>query len=264
MKLSSTKMIGKVDGHIGWMIFNNPEKRNAISHEMRVAALEILEHFASNDQVRVVMMKGAGGKAFVSGADISQFDPGEKGEAQRRHEAETSLALRRAHTQFAKPVIAVIEGYCLGGGVLAAMSADIRIAADNAVFGIPAARLGIAYPVDGVRRLVDLVGPAKAKEILFTGSRFDAAEALRIGLINTMAPRPELEARARELAETICENAPLSIRASKITVDQCLLERDQRDEAACRAAIETCANSADFAEGRKAFAEKRQPVFTGN
>lgn len=264
MNLSSSKMIGNVEGHIGWMIFNNPEKRNAISHEMRVAALEILEHFANNDQVRVVMMKGAGGKAFVSGADISQFDPGEKGEAQRRHEAETSLALRRAHTQFSKPVVAVIEGYCLGGGVLAAMMADIRIASDDAIFGIPAARLGIGYPADGVRRLVDLVGPAKAKEILFTGGRFDAGEALRIGLINTMVPRLELENRARDFAAVISDNAPLSIRAAKVTVDQILLDESQRDDAAVSEAIARCANSADFAEGRKAFAQKRRPAFTGN
>ncbi len=263
MKLSTSKMIAEIDGHIGWMIFNNPEKRNAISHEMRAGALEILDAFEKDDSVRVVILKGAGDHAFISGADINQFEKGERGEEQRRQQGETSEKLRLRYDQYPKPIVAMIHGYCLGGGLLTAMATDIRIASDDAQFGIPAARLGVAYPMYGTRKLIDLVGPAKAKEILFTANRLNAAEAHRIGLINQIVPRAGLESAVRKLAATLCDNAPLSIRAAKIMIDEIMKDESVRDRAACEAALATCMKSADFIEGRRAFTEKRRPVFKG-
>ena len=156
MQLSTDKMIARKDSGIGWVIFNNPQKRNAISHEMRVALLDIFDAYDADDDVRVIVLKGAGDKAFVSGADISQFDEGDR----EIKEAVSRKAWGR-YGQSPKPVIAMIHGYCLGGGLLIALNADLRIAADDAQFGVPAAKLGIAYPYDGVRKLVDSVGPIK-------------------------------------------------------------------------------------------------------
>lgn len=260
---SSPRMIGKVENGIGWLIFNNPEKRNAISHDMRVASIEIMDSFAANDEVRAVMMRGAGGKAFISGADISQFEPGEKGESQRWHESQIGERFRQALEDFPKPLIAVIEGYCLGGGLMVAMTADVRIASSDSQFSIPAARLGIAYPVDGVRNLVNLVGPAKAREILLIGKRFDANEALRCGLINQVYEREAMQGEVEALAASLRENAPLSMRATRIVINELLKDETQRSLEKCEDAIRLCYESHDFAEGRKAFAEKRQPVFRG-
>lgn len=263
MKLSTDKMLAEVDGHIGWMIFNNPEKRNALSHEMRAAALEILDAFEKDDRVRVVILRGSGEQAFISGADINQFEKGEKGEEQRRQQASISDELRQRYDHYSKPVIAMIHGYCLGGGLLAAMAVDMRIASEEAQFGIPAGRLGIAYPMYGIRKLVDLVGPAKAKEILFSANRINAAEALRIGLVNQVVPRAELENTVRKLAASICDNAPLSIRAAKVMIDEIMKDESLRDHEACDRAHDACMKSSDFVEGRRAFAEKRKPVFAG-
>ena len=263
MNLSTDKMLAEVDGHIGWMIFNNPQKRNAISHEMRAASLQILQAFENESNVRVVILKGAGEHAFISGADINQFEKGERGEEQRRQQEETSENLRLCYDNYSKPIVSMIHGYCLGGGVLTAMATDIRIASDDAQFGIPAARLGVAYPVYGTRKLIDLVGPAKTKEILFTANRFNAAEAHRIGLINQVVPRAELENTVRKLAATLCDNAPLSIRAAKLMIDEIMKDESVRNKTSCDAVLAACMGSADFVEGRRAFAEKRRPVFQG-
>lgn len=263
MQSSSPRLIAKVENGIGWLIFNNPEKHNAITYDMRVATIEILEQFTANDDVRAVMMRGAGGKAFISGADISQFDAREKAEGQRWDASELGEAFRRAFAEFPKPLIAVIEGYCLGGGLLVAMTADFRIASSDSQFGIPAARLGIAYPVDGVRNLINLVGPAKAREILLIGKRFGADEALRCGLINQVYEREAMQGEVDALAASLRENAPLSMRATRIVINELLKDESQRSLDACEDAIRLCYESQDFAEGRKAFAEKRQPVFRG-
>lgn len=261
MKLSTHKMIAEVDGHIGWMIFNNPEKRNAFDHEMRAVALEILKAFEHDERVRVVILRGAGEHAFISGADISQFDKSQNAEAQRPQNI--SDELRQCYDHYSKPIIAMIHGYCLGGGLLTAMAVDMRIASEDAQFGIPAGRLGIAYPLYGVRKLTQLVGPAKAKEILFTANRIDAREAHRIGLVNQVVPRSELETTVRAIAQAMCENAPLSIRASKVMIDELMKDAGERDVAACEAVQAACTQSEDFREGRKAFAEKRKPQFAG-
>lgn len=263
MKLSTDKMLARKDGHIGWMTFNNPEKRNAQSHEMRVAVLQILQDFEADDDIRVIVMHGAGDKAFVSGADISQFEKRADDAAMKAEHERVSQAVAALYDSLQKPLIAMIQGYCLGGGLQTALSADIRIASDDAQFGIPAGRLGVAYQWWGIRKVVDAVGPAKAKEILFTARRFSAQEALGMGLVNQVAPKAELEATVRKLAAMIADNAPLSLRGSKLMIDQAMKDPGERDMAAVNAARERAMSSEDFKEGRRAFLEKRKPVWRG-
>ena len=263
IKLSTDRMIAEKDGPIGWMIFNNPERRNAVSHEMRLAIMEILDDFSHDDSVRVVVMKGAGDKAFVSGADISQFEKTRATPKDRKHYGAISQQVQDRYAALEKPLIAMIHGYCLGGGLRTALNADIRIASDDAEFGVPAGRLGIAYDFDSVRKLVEAVGQSRAKAILLTARRYSAEEALQMGLVNQVVPRAELEHAVRGVALTIADNAPLSIRASKATVAQVVKDAQDRDMARCVAMIEACFTSEDYVEGRRAFMEKRKPVFKG-
>jgi enoyl-CoA hydratase len=263
MKLNTDKMLAEKSDGIGWMTFNNPARRNATSLEMWEAIDVILNDFEADDSVRVVVMKGAGGKAFVSGADISEFkEKRNDAEAAERY-AQASDGAKYLMGNLKKPLIAQINGYCLGGGLAVAMSADMRFAADDAQLGVPAARLGIAYNFDALRRMVDLVGPAMANEIMFTARRIKADEALRIGLVNRVVPVDELESTVREVATTISRNAPLSVNASKVTIKQVLKDESQRDIDMLARISEECFNSSDYQEGRTAFMEKREPVFTG-
>ena len=263
MKLNTDKMIAEKDGSIGWMIFNNPERRNAMSLEMWEAVGTILTDFENDESIRVVAMKGAGDKAFVSGADISQFEEKRASAAAAEEYSRVSDGARAKLGTLQKPLIAMIRGFCMGGGLGVAMKADIRIASEDSQFGIPAAKLGIAYSFDALRALVHLVGPSFAKEILFTGRRLTSEEALRIGLINRLVPVDALEATVREYAATIAENAPLSIRASKVTVDQVVRDPSERDPDLVRQVERACFDSQDYAEGRRAFMEKRKPAFAG-
>ncbi len=263
MQLSTSHMIGEKDGVIGWMTFNNPERHNAISYEMRQAILEILADFERDSAVRVIVLKGAGERAFVSGSDISQFDKRRATPDQQQEYSAMSQRVQAAYEALTKPLVAMIRGYCLGGGLATALNADIRIAAEDAQFGIPAGRLGIAYNPDGVKRLVDLVGPSRTKEILFTAKRFSAVEAYDMGLINKVVPTGQLEATVRELAETIAANAPLSLHASKILVDEAVKDLEDRNLELCNSAVQTCMQSEDYKEGRTAFMEKRKPVWKG-
>ncbi|MBS0558886.1 MAG: enoyl-CoA hydratase/isomerase family protein [Proteobacteria bacterium] len=257
------KMLAAVDDGVGLIIFNQPEKRNAMSVGMWAGLGEILDEFQEDPSVRVVILTGAGPKAFVSGADISQFEKQRaNADAQQEYDRLTSAG-RAKLAAFPKPVIARIRGFCLGGGLGIALQADIRIAAQDSQFGIPAARLGIAYGFDMVKKLVDLVGPSQARLILYTGTRFDAAEAQRIGLVNRMVPDEELSDTVLEIARTIADNAPLSIAAHKVAVDNVVKDAADRDMARVKAMIDACFDSADYREGRTAFMEKRSPVFRG-
>jgi enoyl-CoA hydratase/carnithine racemase len=257
------KMLAARRDGIGVVTFNQPSKHNAVSVEMWGGLSEILDEFAADDSVRVVVLTGAGKRAFVSGADISQFEKQRSNaDAQRAYDEQTSIG-REKLSSFPKPTIASIRGYCLGGGLAIAMQTDLRIAASDSQFGIPAARLGIAYGFDGLRRLVSLVGPAHARMILYTGERIDAAEAARIGLINCVVEPDELESNVYNLAQTISGNAPLSIAASRMAIDQVLQDPDQRDSAALARATAACFDSEDYREGRAAFLEKRKPAFKG-
>ncbi|HXF54349.1 MAG TPA: enoyl-CoA hydratase [Hyphomicrobiaceae bacterium] len=263
IKLSTDKMLAEKDGPIGWMIFNNPARRNAVSHEMRLAVMEILDDFSQDDSIRVIVMKGAGDKAFVSGADISQFEGTRVTPQDRKHYGAISRKVQERYATLEKPLIAMIQGFCLGGGLRTALNADIRIASHDAQFGVPAGRLGIAYDFDSVRKLVEAVGQSRAKEILLTARRYGAEEALRMGLVNQVVPRAELESTVRRTALTIAENAPLSARAAKVVVAEIAKDPQERDLGRCAEAIEACFASQDYAEGRRAFMAKRKPVFTG-
>lgn len=264
MNLSPTeRMIARKDGAIGWMIFNNPARRNAVSLDMWEAIPVILEEFEKDPAIRVIVLTGAGERAFVSGADISEFE-------QRRSTAETirhydAVADRANNALYraSKPTVAMIRGWCVGGGVAVAITCDVRIAAEDARFGIPAARLGLGYKMAGVRRLMDLVGPAATKDIFFTARHYAAADALRIGLVNEVVPTAELEAYVRRYAGMIAENAPLTIAAVKRTVAELLVDPERRDTDAVAAMIEACFASDDYREGRTAFMEKRPPRFRG-
>ena len=265
---ASGKMLGgrlpiSAAGSVGLLVFNQPEKRNAMSVEMWDGMVEILEDFAADDAVRCVIMTGAGDKAFVSGADISQFDKQRSNADAQQEYNRLTTAGREKLANFPKPVIGRIRGFCMGGGLGIAMQADIRLSADDGQFGIPAARLSIAYGFDMVRKLTDLVGPAHARMILYSGQRFEAKEAERMGLVNKVVPAAELDDAVLKLASSIAINAPLSIRASKLAVAAAMQDPADRDLAGLAAISAQCFDSEDYKEGRMAFMEKRAPVFRG-
>lgn len=259
----TAEMLSQKTGAIGWMTFSNPTKRNAMSLEMWGALEAILDDFQADDAIRVVVMQGAGDKAFVSGADISQFEQQRDSAEKAAAYAAISDSARAKLNRFDKPLIALIRGFCMGGGLGIAMAADLRFAAEDSRFGIPAANLGAAYSSDSLRRLVNLVGPAAAKDILFSARRLDAAEALRIGLVSRVLPGEALEQEVRDYAMLLAEKAPLSLRASKAIVNELMKPESEQDGAMMRGHVATCFDSADYTEGRRAFMEKRKPVFTG-
>lgn len=263
MQQSDSKVIAETADGIGWITFNNPARRNAMSLEMWQLTDAALEAFERDTSVRVVVLRGAGEKAFMSGADISQFEDQRKNAEQQDIYAKTSEKAKVRLASFDKPLIAMIHGFCIGGGLGVAMSADIRIASADSRFGIPAAKLGLAYGFDSLRRLTDLVGPAYAKEILFTGRRLDAEESLRIGLVNRIVPTELLEATVIDLAAEIAASAPLTVRSAKITVDNIMRDPERRQMEKVHASFRACFDSDDYAEGRRAFMEKRKAVFTG-
>jgi len=261
MKTSTERMSARKDGPVGWMQFNNPARHNAVSMEMWKAVPEIMAEFEKDDQIRVVVLSGAGGKAFISGADISEF--GEK-----RSSPETVLEYNRiaglanaAIIDFPKPTIAMIQGYCIGGGLGVALCCDLRLAAQNSRFAVPAAKLGLGYAYEGIKRLVDVVGPSFAKEIFYTARQFDSAEALQMGLVNRVVPAAGIETYVRDYAGTIGGNAPLTINSVKLNVNEATKDPEKRNLAAAQAAVDACFGSADYIEGRTAFMEKRKPVF---
>jgi enoyl-CoA hydratase/carnithine racemase len=257
------KMLARKDGRVGYVIFNNPERHNAVSLEMWARTTEILEGFAKDDEVRVVVITGAGGKSFVSGADISKFESERASlDATKVYNATVARA-NEGVSGFPKPTIAMIQGYCIGGGLGLAVCCDLRICSANSRFGIPAAKLGLGYSYPGVKRLVDIVGPAFAKEIFFTARQFDAEEARVMGLVNRIVPEAELDAYVKTYAETIASNAPLTIKAAKFIVAEALEDESKRDPARCAELVEQCFKSSDYTEGRRAFMEKRKPAFTG-
>lgn len=262
-ELAGGKILASVENGIGLITFNQPEKRNAISVHMWAGLEQVFGAWEHDGSIRVVVLTGAGDKAFVSGADISEFESRRNNvDAGREYERATSAG-RAKLSAFPKPIIARIRGYCLGGGLAIAMQADLRIAAEDSEFGIPAARLGVAYGFHSVRRLIALVGPAHASMILFTGSRIGSAEAARIGLVNQVVPNEELVDVVAGLARRIAENAPLSVRAGKLTIEQALRDPAGRDLQALEKASAACFNSEDYREGRTAFLEKRPPKFQG-
>jgi enoyl-CoA hydratase/carnithine racemase len=257
------RILKSVTEGVGVVTFNNPEKRNAMSLEMWEGFGQAAIELRDDPDVRVVVLAGAGDKAFVSGADISQFEKTRHNAAASEEYSKKSEVQRALFGNYPKPTIACIRGFCLGGGMQVAMLADIRIAAEDSQFGIPAAKLGIAYGYDGLRNLVSLVGPSWARLIMYTGMRISSAEALRIGLVDRVLPNGELWDATMEIARTISGNAPLAIKAAKITIAQVLKDPAARDMGAIKQIGLECMDSEDFREGRRAFMEKRKPQFKG-
>jgi enoyl-CoA hydratase len=258
------KMLSRKDGRIGYLIFNNPERHNAVSLDMWAATSRILADFARDDEVRVVVVTGAGGKAFVSGADISKFESERSTlDATKVYNATVEQAYAGIQ-DFPKPTIAMIRGYCIGGGLGLAVCCDLRICSDNSRFAVPAAKLGLGYSFGGLKRLIDVVGPAFAKEIFFTARQFDAEEARVMGFVNRIVPATELEGYVKSYAETIAANAPLTLKASKYIANEVMRDESKRNLARCAELVEHCFASKDYTEGRRAFMEKRKPAFTGS
>jgi enoyl-CoA hydratase/carnithine racemase len=250
------------DGPIGLLVLDNPARRNAIAAQMWRDLPQAVAAFIDDPAIRCIVVRGEGGEAFAAGADISEFEARRSSsEDVKTYEAQIDAAHRALDTA-PKPVIALIHGFCVGGGLAVALSCDLRYAGESARFAIPAARLGLAYGIPGLGKLVATVGHGAAREIMFTARRYDAQEALAMGLVHRVVPDALLEQHVREVAETLAANAPLTIAAAKTAINA--LIAPQGDFAASRAAIEACMQSADYAEGRRAFMEKRKPRFTGS
>jgi enoyl-CoA hydratase len=258
------KVLSRKEGGVGIVTFNNPERHNAVSLEMWEATKRILDGFAADSDIRVVVLTGAGGKAFVSGADISKFENERANlEAARSYNAKTEGAYSSIY-EFPKPTIAMIRGYCIGGGVGLALCCDLRICSDNSKFGVPAAKLGLGYGFTGIKKLVDVVGPSFAKEIFYTARQFTAPEALAMGLVNRILPDIELETYVTGYADTISGNAPMTVDAVKFIVGEVVKPESKRNMQKCADLVAACFASKDYIEGRKAFMEKRKPAFTGS
>ena len=263
LPLNTERMLAHSDAGIGWMVFNHPARHNALSLEMWQGIADVLGAFAEDDEVRVVIMRGAGGKAFVSGADISEFDGQRANSAQKDAYDRVVGRANRALATFPKPLIGLIEGYCIGGGLATALAADVRFATPDSKFGIPAARLGLGYAYDGLAKLARVVGPAQARDILLSARFMPASEAAAMGLVNFIHDRDSIEAEALAYARRVASNAPLTVMAAKAALDA--WERGGRPDevAAANALVDACFDSEDYKEGRRAFAEKRRAVFRG-
>ena len=256
-------LIVEKKGAVGWIVFNQPAKKNAINDAMWRGIPEAMARFDADREVRCVAFRGAGTEAFASGPDISEFA---KIRAERAAVSHYDGLLDRVLHSIQgspKPSVAMIHGFCMGGGLEVALACDLRYCARSAQFGIPAAKLGLAYSVEGHKRLLETVGHARAREIMFLGRRYPAEEGLAMGLVHRVLPDEELESFTTEVLNTLIANAPLSIANSKTQIEEYVKSAGSADHARMQAAIERCAKSADYEEGRRAFMEKRKPRCNG-
>jgi enoyl-CoA hydratase/carnithine racemase len=257
------KIITEKTGDIARIIFNQPEKRNAVSLEMWIAVEEALTRFEADAEVRILILSGAGGKAFVSGADISKLESERASAEAVAHYNATTKRVYDMLEAFAKPTIAQIDGFCVGGGVALSLCCDLRICGAGSQFAVPAAKLGLGYGFPGIKRLVDVVGPSFAKEIFFTARRFDAEEARTMGLVNRVVEDGKVAEAAEETAKMIAANAPMTVGSVKFIVGQTVRPESERDLDECARRVQACFDSEDYIEGRRAFLEKRKPQFVG-
>ena len=254
------KLIAEIEGAVGRIVFNNPERHNAITTDMFAALAAVVDAYEADPEIRVVVISGAGGRAFASGADIGNLDSA-RGPSRDQSPADARASRGPAALgRLTKPLVAAVDGYCLGGGLLVALHADLLVATDRSQFGIPAARLGVGYPIEGVEQLVCRVGDISAAHILMTGDRFSAEEALQMGLTHKVVPADELDIAVEQLCARLTANAPLTLRAVKLSI-AAAAGRGHRQTALD--AIADCWASEDFAEGRSAFTEHRDPRFQG-
>lgn len=257
------KMLALKNGSVAQIIFNNPARHNAVSLEMWQRMQKLLAQFAADPEVRVLVVSGAGGKAFVSGADISKFESERASEEAVKIYNETSAAAYEQLTGFPKPTIAKIQGYCIGGGANVAVCCDLRVCTADAKFGIPAAKLGLGYGFGGVNRLSHIVGVSRAMELFYTARQVNAQEAHDMGLVNRVVETDEIDAAIDEWTTMIANNAPLTIATIKAAAQEIVKPETERNIARVDRMVETCFKSTDYIEGRRAFMEKRKPKFTG-
>ena len=264
LDLDTDKIKAHIDSTgVGWVLFNNPARHNAMSLEMWQGLGDCLERFRTDPEVRVCVLRGAGEKAFVSGADISEFDSKRANAEQKASYEQTMGRSNRALAKFPKPLLALIEGYCIGGGLATALHADVRIATPDSTFGIPAAKLGLGYDYAGLAKLARVVGPANARDIMFSARFLDASEALQMRLVNQIRSRDEIEAYTGEYAQRIARNAPLTVAAAKAAINAWEAGEKEDELAQVIDMVNACFDSEDYKEGRRAFKEKRTPDFKG-
>lgn len=256
-------IVARVENGVGWMIFSNPRRRNALTYAMWRQIPDVVAAFAADPAVKVIALTGEGDTSFVSGADISEFDTLRSTPEQVKAYDDASGKASSAIRGVAKPTVAVIRTWCVGGGVATALNCDLRIAAEGSQFGVPASRLGLGYRFSGIKALVDVVGPAHAREIFFTARRYSTEEALLMGLINRAFPVDGFDAAASDYLASIAGNAPLTIASAKLAMRAAMQDPSDRDMEAVDATVTACFESEDYREGRRAFLEKRKPLFRG-
>jgi enoyl-CoA hydratase len=261
--MSTDRIITAREGAVGTITFNNPDRHNAMSLEMWRDGEAAIREFVAAGDVRVIVLTGAGEKAFVAGADISKFGEERDSKAAVDEYNAAVKSFQDTLTLAPIPTIARIGGYAIGGGLAIALCCDIRIASDDSRFAVPAAKLGLGYAAAGIERLMQIVGPSFAMEIFYTARQFDAGEALTMGLVNRVVPRAELDTTCADYTKRISGNAPLTIRAVKTAVTENLKAPADRNTELCAAQVAECFASDDYKEGRLAFMEKRPPEFKG-
>lgn len=257
-------VIARREGAVGWIVFSNRGKHNAMTEEMWRAVPGALAGLERDEEVRVIVLRGEGDQAFVSGADISQFEALRASPDAQAGYNDAIEAAYLAPTRCAKPVIAAIRGICMGGGLGLAAACDLRFASEDASFRMPAARLGLGYNFVGMKRFHDIIGAANTADVFFSARTFGAGEALRMGFANGVFPSAEFEQRIADYVALVAENAPLTLAAAKRTLAEILKEPQSRDLAAVQALVAACFASDDYREGRSAFMEKRKPAFKGS